>query len=114
MNLTSAISHLKRIGFTIIEKNGLYDVRRNGYKDASDYEGGYEPDMTPRKLIKFASTYSSLNQQNTSLKKNVKGNEKGRLRTATRNILKSKDVDLMDEKLSSNSKVVEEDIWLWD
>lgn len=112
MNLTSAISHLKRIGFTVVEKNGLYDVHRNGFKEYADYD--YTPDMTPRKLIKFAKVYSSLNQQNTSLKKNVKGNEKGRLRTATRNILKSKDVDLMDEKLSSNSKVLEEDIWLWD
>lgn len=107
MDVDEAIEILKKQQnwFHSVEKIGknLYKVK---------YRGGYrqEDTMTARELIKSAKVYSSENNQNTAIKRNVKKFDNDKNRTATRDAIKSENFD----KIPQRGKVAMDDIWGWD
>lgn len=107
MNTAEAINHLKNRKHWIhsIHKTGrnLYNVKYKGFI----LEGEV---LTARELIKMAKAYSSENNQNTAIKKNVKKFDNDKNRAATRDAIKSDRFD----KIPQNSKVKCDDAWNWD
>lgn len=114
MNTTQAIQHLRKIGFRVSTlPNGKYEVLHSTWKKRSDAKTE-DYSKTARELVKFAKIFSSENPQKTAIKRKVKSTEKGRLRTATNNLLHSNDLEKMDDVFSSSAKIVREDVWSWD
>lgn len=107
MTVNEAIETLKKRKdwFHSAEKIGknLYKVK---------YRGGYlqEDTMTAREIIKFANAYSSENNQNTAIKKNIKKFDNDKNRTATRDAIQIGDFD----SIPQNGKVSKDDPWNWD
>ena len=107
MNVADAINHLKNRkhwihSIELVGKN-LYKVKYKGFILE-------EENVTARELIKMAKIYSSENNQNTAIKKNVKKFDNDKNRAATRDVIKTEDFD----KIPQNGKVKPEDIWSWD
>jgi uncharacterized protein with WD repeat len=76
------------------------------------YRGGYlqEDTMTAREIIKSAKAYSSENNQETAIKKNLKKYSNCKDRAATRDNLRKEEFD----KIPSKKRVKEDDRWSWD
>lgn len=115
-NTENAINRLRKLGWVVTKVGDKWNVHRIGSKEYC-----YPPDhigppidmlKTDRELIKFAKCYSSENNQNTALKKNLKDHN-GKERTYTRNILNSKKDDI-DDFLNLDKNEKREDIWTWD
>jgi hypothetical protein len=110
MNTSEAISILKkRCGswMSSIEpiENGKYLVRYSRRQPPYNSEI-----LTSRAIIKLARIWTSDNNQNTSMKKNVKNFDKSKNRSATRDAIQIGDFDAIPQ----NGKVKSEDIWSWD
>lgn len=113
MNVDQAIKHLKKIGWTVFKiSENEYDAHRIGEKD-NPIISSFNSNYTARKLIKLASAYSSENNQNTKIKKNVKHFSNGKNRTKQRNVMTSSDDEIIDEEFGTHNHI-KEDIWTWD
>jgi uncharacterized protein with WD repeat len=107
MNTAKAIQHLKK-SMSYIHSIELIGKNLFKIKYATSVLDGEI--ITARELIKLAKTYSSENNQNTALKKNIKRFDKKKNHTATRDALKTEEFD----KIPQNGKVKSHDIWNWD
>lgn len=99
-----AMEHLnKRKGWRIEMVNA------NLYLD--HHTDGEPIEYTARQLIKLAKVWSSENNQETAIKKNVKRFSNRKNRTKTRDAIKNEDFD----KIPSVNDVVDtDDRWNWD
>jgi uncharacterized protein with WD repeat len=107
MNTAEAIQHLKK---SMSYLHSIDPIGKNLFKikyATSVIDGEM---ITARELIKLAKTYSSENNQNTALKKNLKRFDKKKNHTATRDALKTEQFD----KIPQHGKVSQDNIWNWD
>jgi uncharacterized protein with WD repeat len=84
-------------------------INRNLYIE-KDWRGE-DKTYTARELIKLAKVWSSENNQETSIKKNIKHFSNRKNRTHTRDALSTHDFDKIP---SVNNVVAEDDRWNWD
>jgi hypothetical protein len=107
MNTAEAIQHLKKVVSYI---HSIEPIGKNLFKIKYAAWVIDEEMITARKLIKWAKAYSSENNQNTALKKNLKRFDKKKNHTATRDALKTEEFD----KIPQHGKVSQDNYWNWD
>ena len=119
MNTKEAIKHLEKIGWKISKSGDKFCAKRIGEKDycpSPKYPKPYlfnDPLYSGRQLISLARAHSSDNNQNTSMKKNLKRSDNSKNRSAQRNIL-HKSPDEIDDILGASNKAKEDDFWNYD
>lgn len=131
-DIQTSIDHLKRIGFAVFKhpQKDLWDIHRVGRKQYCPspnhkpwrprgrsiyYNWDQEPFIyTNKGLIRFAREESSASRQNTTIKGRVKRFDKGKNRTAERNLINSRDLEVLEDQTSHRSPTKTEDVWCWD
>ena len=100
MNAKNALKHLRSIGYDIIQIGDKYHWNRNTFVDI----------LTSRQLIKMAKSYTSENNQTTSIKKKVKYYHRRKNRAKLREALNHENYD----DIPLNDDLYIEDCWNWD
>lgn len=120
MNTKEAIAHLEKIGWKVWKVGDKFHAKRIGEKDYchsplfAELNIRRRDDLySGRQLVALARAYSSENNQNTAIKKNLKKSDNAKNRSAQRRML-TKPPEEIDDFLGNKNKAKEDDYWNWD
>lgn len=112
MNTEEAIKILRREGYTVALEENLGDKKVQRYIIDREFSCPNDKPflMTARELIKWARCYTSENNHNSAIKRNIKEFDHIKDRRATKRAIKEERWDDIPLK----GKVKEENPWNWD